>query len=300
MNWLPLALLTAFSTATTDVVIKARFAHLSPQDMMAIRAAAPVPFLLLPLMFMPWPKLTLAFWETLSILLPLEIFALFFYMKAIKTSPLSLSVPFLAFTPAFTVLTGWLILGERINLRGMVGILFTVAGAYLLHFRSNTPGVLQTLRIAIKDGGSRLMFFVSAVYSVTSVLGKKAVSESGPFFFACFYFVILGLATIMIFCVIPGVFRWCLRGRPRCRAASAIMGGWRALIAAGFSQSVMVVSHMWAIHLVAAAYMIAVKRTSAIFSVLYGRFVFSEDETLKRLIGAGLMTLGVALIMITD
>ena len=299
MNWFPIALLTAFSTATTDAVIKARFAGLSPYEMAVVRASAPVPFLLPPLLFMPWPVLEPGFWQTIALLLPIEIFALFFYMKAIKTSPLSLSVPFLAFTPVFMILTAWLLLGEKISQRGMAGILCTVAGAYLLHFRPGVSGILRTFRAAVRDNGSRIMFFVSAIYAISGVLGKKAVSESAPFFFACFYFVLLGIATPVIFYLIPRFLGFGKYKRIIDPGDAGIVISWSAFAAVGLSQSVMVISHMWAIHLVSAAYMIAVKRTSAIFSVLYGRFIFAEDEPIKRLAGAGLMVLGVALIMLT-
>ena len=296
VNWFPIALLTAFSSATADAVIKARFSDLEPTGMVVVKAAAPVPFLILPLFLMPWPGLCLDFWRILAFLLPLEIFGLFLYMEVLKTSPISLSVPFLAFTPVFMVLTGWFILGERIDIRGSAGILCAAAGAYLLHLKAYKQGVLEPFHAIIKDKGSRLMLLVSAVYAISGVLGKRAVQESGPFFFACFYFVTLGLITFLVFYLIPRLF-----GRdfgvtgPR-SSSRAIQ--WPAFWAVGLAQSVMVISHMWAIHLVAAAYMIAVKRTSILFSVLYGRLLFSEDETMKRLAGAGLMAFGAALIMI--
>ncbi|MGQ9499379.1 MAG: EamA family transporter [Dissulfurimicrobium sp.] len=299
MNWFPIALLTAFFTATTDAVIKSRFACLSPQEMAVVRASTPVPFLLPPLLFMPWPRLEPGFWQTITFLLSIEIFALFFYMKAIKTSPLSLSVPFLSFTPVFMILTAWLILGEKASQMGLIGILCTVAGAYLLHFRPGVSGILWTFRAAVRDKGSRIMIFVSAIYAVTSVLGKKAVSESSPFFFACFYCVLLGIATPVIFYLIPRFLGFGKYNRFVETRDTRIFMSWSALAAVGLSQSVMVISHMWAIHLVSAAYMIAVKRMSAIFSVLYGRFIFSEDELIKRLAGAGLMVFGVTLIMFT-
>lgn len=298
MGWFPVALLTAFFTATTDAVIKARFAGLSPYGMAVIRASAPVPFLLPPLLFIPWPRLEPSFWQTVAILLPIEIFALFFYMKAIKTSPLSISVPFLAFTPVFMIFTAWLFLGEKIGRGGIAGILCTVLGAYLLHFRSGASGVISTFMSAVRDKGSRLMFFVAFLYAISGALGKKAVSESAPFFFACFYFVLLGLATPIIFYFIPRFLGFDKNFTGIKNIKNAIP--WSAFAMVGLSQSAMVISHMWAIHLVSAAYMIAVKRTSSIFSVLYGRFIFAEDEFMKRLAGAGLMVVGVALIMLTD
>ncbi len=296
MNWFPIALLTAFSAATTDALIKAGFSDLKLADMMVVRAAAPVPFLVLPLFFMPWPRLGPGFWETMAFLLPLEIFGLFLYMEALKTSPLSLSMPFLSFTPVFMVFTGWFILGERISLMGLAGILCAVAGAYILHLKAYGEGVFGPFKAVMKDRGSRLILLVSVVYAVTGVLGKRAVQESAPFFFACFYFVALGLVIFFIFYLLPWFFGMGL-GRARGGPSLVVMRR-PAFWAVGLAQSVMVISHMWAIHLVAAAYMIAVKRISIVFSVLYGKLLFYEDEALRRLLGAALMALGAALIMI--
>jgi drug/metabolite transporter (DMT)-like permease len=73
---------------------------------------------------------------------------------------------------------------------------------------------------------------------------------------------------------------------------------WGAWWAVGLTQTIMVLSHMWAIHLITAAYMIAVKRTSLIFSVIYGKLIFKEKEITQRLAGASLMVLGVGLIVL--
>jgi uncharacterized membrane protein len=57
--------------------------------------------------------------------------------------------------------------------------------------------------------------------------------------------------------------------------------------------AVSIFSHWVAISQVQAAYMIALKRTSLLFGVLYGAFWFKEEKIRERLIGAGLMLIGV-------
>jgi len=294
VSWFPLALLTAFATATGDMLLKARFSHLSPVEMAVVRSTAPVPFLLPVLILVPWPHTDPVFWKTLSILVPLEILALLLYMQALKVSPLSLSIPFLAFTPVFIVLTGWILLGEGVSRAGLAGILLTVTGAYALHLKTGRKGVFAPFRAVAREQGSRLMLVVAAIYSITSVLGKQAIQHSEPIFFACFYFLLLG-------CITPPVlygFRALNGAAPK--TDRPLSGQWQAWCALGLIQATMVLSHMWAIHLVAAAYMIAVKRTSLVFSVLYGKFAFGEEEITRRLAGASLMALGVGLILLGE
>lgn len=279
-------MLTALSSATGDAVLKAGYSHLSPGRMAVVRSIAPLPFLLPVLFFIRWPILDIAFYKTVAILLPFEILALVLYMKALKTSPLSLTIPFLAFTPVFIVITGWMILGEKVSPAGLAGILLTVSGTYMLHFNMRQWGLLEPFRAIVREKGSVLMLGVAAIYSITSVLGKRAVQQSDPIFFACFYFLILGL-------VVPPVM---LLAESRAGSIRECFRPSLPWIGIGLSQAIMVMTHMWAISLVTAAYMIAVKRTSLIFSVIYGKLFFREEHMPQRLTGACLMALGVAII----
>jgi drug/metabolite transporter (DMT)-like permease len=299
--WFPAALLTALATATGDAILKARFSHLSPGSMAVVKSTAPVPFLLPLLLAISWPETDSVFWQTVGLLVPLEILALLMYMQALKISPLSLSIPFLAFTPVFIVLTGWIVLDEKVTKVGVLGILCTVTGAYVLHIKSSKEGFLEPLKAIARERGSRLMLAVAGIYSLTSVLGKKAIQHSDPIFFACFYFVLLGIVTPLSL----GALRWINNGFgsqnkqsglwPFKKTGRNLWGAWWAV---GLAQTIMVLSHMWAINLITAAYMIAVKRTSLIFSVIYGKLIFKEKYISQRLAGASLMVLGIGLIVL--
>jgi uncharacterized membrane protein len=55
-------------------------------------------------------------------------------MKAIRVSPLSLTLPYLAFTPAFMIFSGYVFLNEMPNLWGIAGIVLTCAGGlFFIH-----------------------------------------------------------------------------------------------------------------------------------------------------------------------
>jgi uncharacterized membrane protein len=57
-----------------------------------------------------------------------------------------------------------------------------------------------------------------------------------------------------------------------------------------------VVSHFLALAKVEVAYMIAVKRTSLLFGIVYGTLWFAEPALPQRLLGGFLMVAGVILI----
>ncbi|MGB5307027.1 MAG: EamA family transporter, partial [Gammaproteobacteria bacterium] len=122
-------------------------------------------------------------------------------------------------------------------------------------------------------------------YSLTSVLGKGALQYVSPGFFGPFYFVVLGVATALVF-------------------ASRDVSTWRALgrhpwahLGIGAFMAAMVMTHFYAIVHVEVAYMIAVKRTSLLFGILYGAWLFHETGLRQHLAAGVLMVLGVFLIV---
>ncbi len=285
MNWFPIALATALFASLSDAFTKAYLRPLGTVQMAIGRVIAPILFLMPLLFFQTWPQLDGTFWKTLAVLLPLETTALLLYMEALKVSPLSLTVPFLAFTPAFMIMTGYLILGEKLSLSGIIGIFLIVVGSYSLHLGRISQGIFAPLKAIWTEKGSVLMLLVAFIYAVTSVLGKLAIQHSKPMFFACFYFVVHGLFTTF---VLTAIFREApLRVVKNCP---------KGVFWVGLAQSLMVISHMWAISLAPAAYMIAVKRLSVLFGVLIGCLFFKEEGLASRLFGASLMVGGVFLI----
>lgn len=284
MDWLFLALLAAFSLASADALTKKHLGCLSAYEMGITRLAYTMPWLVLALLFIPRPALDSTFFLAFAAALPLEVLAFLCYMRAIKVSPLSLTLPFLAFTPAFIILTGRLVLGEAVSPAGAAGILLIVAGAYFLNLSRARTGLLEPFRAVFREPGSALMLLVSFLYSLTSTLGKLAVLHSSPWFFGVSYYLVFGLLMLSFLPLVRGARTGVLLEKP---GAGLVVGACMA---------VMVLSHMLAISLTEAAYMIAVKRTSLLFGVLYGAWLFKEKSIAERLSGAVIMVMGVFLI----
>ena len=289
MHWLGLTLLSAFCLATADTLTKRQLSHLRAGEMVLVRFGV-TGLLLLPLLWLqPWPALPLPFWGWVASLLPLEILAMWLYMTAIRECPLSLTLPYLAFTPVFNIVTGYALLGETISWAGFAGIVLVVCGAWLLNLEAAGNGqrldVLAPFRAIVRERGSRLMLATAALYSLTSVLGKGALQYVSPGFFGPFYFVLLGVAASLIF-------------------ASHDVRSWRALgrntwayLLVGLFMGAMVVTHFYAIEHVEVAYMIAVKRTSLLFGMLYGAWLFGETGLSRNLAAGMMMVAGVFLIV---
>jgi len=284
MPWLPLSLLAAFALATTDAMTKRFFSDLTPYEMAAVRLIYALPWLAASLFFIPSVVPDRFYFYAILSAAPLELWALYCYMKAIKVSPLSLTLPFLAFTPAFIMLTGWALLGERLGMMGVTGIILIVTGSYFLNISSVKGGLFAPIKAILKEEGSRLILLVSFIYSITSVIGKVGVLHSNPYFFGSTYFIVLAVLSSVLIPFMPGSSMRRLILRP---------GNGLAI---GAVYSIMVFSHMLAISQVEAAYMISVKRISLLFGILYGAWWFREEKIGERLVGAVIMLLGVFLI----
>ncbi|MGD8311236.1 MAG: DMT family transporter [Gammaproteobacteria bacterium] len=289
MHWFGLTLLSALFLATGDTLTKRYFNQYRPGELVLVRFGVPG-ILLLPLVLLqPWPDPAPAFWGWMGAVLPLELLAMWLYVKAIQEAPLSLTLPYLAFTPALNTLTAYVLLDETVSLQGFAGILLVVFGAWLLNLKAARGvrglNVLAPFRAITREPGSRRMLLVAAIYSLTSVMGKGALQYVDPGFLGPFYYVATGLAAALVF-------------------TSRDVGSWRALgrhpwayLGVGICMAGMVILHFHAIASIEVAYMVAVKRTSLLFGIVYGAWLFGEPDLRKNLAAGILMLLGVYLIV---
>ncbi|TXT21382.1 MAG: hypothetical protein FD132_671 [bacterium] len=290
MHWFPLALICALSLALADTASKKWLADRSAAELTLIRFGLPG-LLLLPLFLaLGLPAPPSEFWGWLAAALPLEIVAMLLYVRAIRDNPLSATLPYIAFTPVFALLTGWLLLGETVSARGVAGIFLVAAGAWGLNLQhaSWPPRTWLTPFSAIwRQSGSRQMLMVAALYSVTAVLGKGALSlvPGHALAFGALYFVLLGGLTLLLFGL-----------REPAAVGRALRGGARAWGVAGL-MALMVLTHFLALAQAATAYMIAVKRTSILFGILLGAWLFREAGLARHLAAGGVTVAGVALIV---
>lgn len=287
MNWFVLSLAAAYFFSTGDVLSKLLLRDNDEWTSGCAISLASLPFLI-PLLivretFLPSRELILL----VCILIPFEVFAYYLYLKAIRISPLSLSIPYLSFTPVFTILTAGILLGETIAFQGIVGILMVTVGAYVLNIELYVQHPLAPLKAAFQSRGARYMLSVSLIWSLTSTLGKKGVQLSDPVFFGVFYMTCVSSAMLAI-------ESWRLSRN----AATVDLRGRNTiwLLLGGLATALATMAHYHAIKLAPVSYMMAVKRTSLIFSVLYGGLIFKEPHIRLRLLGASIMLSGVVVL----
>lgn len=286
MPWYVYALLTAMAVAGRDIYVKAGCRKLSVEEVAGVEMLWSLPVFAIGLLLVPRPPLDATFWWMLFWSFPVNIIAYFLYLKAIKISPLTLTVPFLSFTPAFMLATGPLILGEQINRWGGAGIICIMAGSYLLNIDSARGGLLGPLKALTRERGSWLMLLVAFLYAFGAVLGKKGMLHSSPLYFTSLFFLLFSLL------ILAGL---AMRGQLR---LGQLKSHQRQGMWLGTLMGTQMGFHCIAITMVTAAYMIAVKRCSILFSVLAGGFYLREANFRTRLAGTAAMFAGMLLIIL--
>lgn len=283
--WILYALLSAFGVAGSDAAAKVALQRDADSSAILFVRQATVLLLLLPLLFRGVPGLDATFWWLHLPWIPLETTALYLYIHAIRISPLSLTLPFLSLTPLFLAFLAPIFMtGENVGTLGAAGIGCIVIGSYVLHLRQLQRGWLEPFKAILRERGTWMMIIVAFLYSLTSMLGKKLIAHSDPWYFAVHFAVVMTLVLAPLG----------LRGRAR----QTIRDHAKPVGASALFFAVMIVGHMLALSLAPVAYVISLKRCSGAFGVLFGRIVFSETATLSRLSGALLMVLGGLLIVL--
>jgi drug/metabolite transporter (DMT)-like permease len=154
----------------------------------------------------------------------------------------------------------------------------------MLHFKQNQKNFLAPFSSFLQEKGSWFMLIVSILFAFAAVIGKKAILHSSPLFFSYSFF--------LVFClfILGGVLirrgnDWykILRHSPK--------GLWL-----GTLFMVHISFHGLGIAISTAVYMIAVKRSSILFSVILSWLILKETDIRYRGLGTLLMFVGMIFI----
>lgn len=286
--WLVLALVSAFSLATSDALLKKALKRHNEYIIGWLRLVTAMPFLLGALYFTQPPKIEPNFYYAFGWAIPIEMAALVLYVKALKVSPMSLTLPFLALSPVFLIFTSYILLGEKVSTIGITGIIMIAAGSYVLNLSEFKNGILEPILAIKKERGSIYIIITAFLYSISASFGKMGVDNSSSIFFGATFFIGLGI------CMTPLAL---IHGKAEI-AEIFKNGAVKSSILPGFFYALMIMGHMLSVSMVNVAYTISVKRLSLLIGVLYGWLFFKETGIRERLAGTFLMLAGVIIIAI--
>lgn len=286
MLWFFLTCVTALTQAVKDMFLKKALRGIDPALVMFSYCVVAAVFLWSFAAASPAATLTDTFWLYLLIGGVLGGVTYWLYGRALAAGDLSLTLPMLAFSPLFLLFTSPLTVGEFPEPTGVLGIVLVVAGAYVLNLRESRYGLLGPVRALFTNKGSRLMLWVSFIWSFGANVDKLGLRASSPAVWGAAIYTVTALALFPVVAASVTGLRRQLARAP-----------W-PLVVAGFLEAVGLFCQMRALPLTQVSYVIAVKRLSIVFGVLLGAMVLREPDLAHRLPGALLMVVGVFIIAV--
>ena len=207
------------------------------------------------------------------------------FFSALKELDLSLAIPLLSFTPVFMLFSSFVLLGEFPTRGGVFGILSVVAGVYIMNFNKKHASFFKPLTELFHNPHMFYMLGVAFIFSLSSTIDKIVVLNSDPFFGSGIVYAITGgiLGGVMAF---------------KKRSIRLLWGSSHKFLLTGLAWGGSAIAANYAYMLQIAPYVVTIKRTGILFSVLYGCLVLGEKEAFNRFVGALVMVAGVVLILL--
>ncbi|PLW80305.1 hypothetical protein C0585_03230 [Candidatus Woesearchaeota archaeon] len=281
MSWLFFGLGNAIFKTLEDLTLKKASFEEDPIFLLFVLHTINVVLLIIPLFLFGIPSFNSKFIFAVFINSIIYLATGIMYVKAIKISEISLIAPILSFVPLFLLITSPLILGEFPNPISLIGVILIVAGTYIINMNSKKD-FMDPLTSIFRHKGTRLVLFVTILWSFAANFDKMAIVNSNPFF----YLVIVNLLqTIYLLPII-------ILSKKKISNKTNI----KWILLAGLFGTLMILSAMYAIQLTLVAYVVSVKRLSIILTVIVGSLLFKEHDLKKRSLGSVIMVIGAILI----
>lgn len=279
--WIVIALLCALFAAFSDVYSKKVMGKdLDREDTLLSRYFYTVPFLWIFVLINGVPIFETDMFLYYFLSVPIEVAAGIMFIYALNSSPISLVIPLFSFTPVFVLLVSIFTLHEYPNIYGVIGVLLIVAGSYAVNISNISRGVFSPLTMLFKDKGSRFMLGAAFLYGMTSVIAKKCILKSDPYFYAATFY-----SAVLIVLLIKAK----LNGK-------RLLLFKKEFVINGLIFGTMVLFHVIGLKLTYAGYLVSIKRSSILFSIVLGMILFKERDIAQKLFGALMMIGGILFI----
>ena len=283
-----LTLACALGFAACDYFRKAATDHMPPVLLLTVLIAGQIPLLGL------WVAVTGAFtisdgyWPLGLITAAAGLIANLLFILALRVSSLSLTVPVLGLVPVFTTLFGAVALNEIPSGQQSVGIALSVLGLLTLYLPAENPNPVTVIKRFATDPGARYMLGVTLLWSATAPLDKASMALSSP--------ETHGLIQVsLISAVLISYLAVAQRGRGLTLARAGLTPAAVAALLAGVAYACKLVAYQ----LTLVGVVESLKRVIGLLSALIlGRILLQEPLTTPKLIGIGLMVVGVPLIIL--
>ena len=207
-----------------------------------------------------------------------------FLSQSYDAEDFSVIYPIARSFPLFVPIWAITFLGEHLSTLGLVGILITSLGTYMLQMRNPSREFFEPLR-ALQRRGPLMALIAAILASLATVTDKWGVNASSSSAYTLWSFVTMALAYTPYILLSGGASR-----------LSAEWGhGWRNVFLGGFFGSFYALI-LWAFPMSQVSYIQAVRQISIVFGAIMGIWWLHEQHGTVRMISSGLIFLGVVMI----
>lgn len=290
MAWFIYALITAILVSASVLAQKRALLREHAMEFSTILAfinlAISLPlFLIIDYSALSWTPIIILFFATM-----LGALAFLFTAKGVRHMEISDASPLFAFGPAFTAVFALIFLGEAITGWQVAGIALLIAGSFILETKRHQT-LLDPIKVFIKSRYIHFILFALALYAITSVVDRYILGQGmmNPLAYIAFAHVFLAIHFFIMSTVFHDGLKGVKHGLKRV--------GWWIVLVAVFTVGYRL-SQALAVTEAEVALVSAVKRTSALFTVIVGGELFHEANLPRKIVACVIMVVGALLIIL--
>ena len=220
------------------------------------------------------------------ILILISLFSALLFLKAIKQSDLSLTIPLLSLSPLFSSFFSFFFLNEKLSYFQYIGVFLIIFGTLVLYSKKITLGeILKSFKVLVINNSAKLMIIVSLIWSLTPVLDKLCLEHSSINIHGLIQS--FGLVILLIFLLKKEKYEFL-----------SLKRNWGLILITILTGIIATVLQFYAILFNYVPIMETIKRSiGQLSSVLFGKLFFKEEITKPKILGVLILSVGVYYIL---
>jgi len=287
--WLALALTAALFQVLRNTTMK-RLGHALDEYINVWgRFTFLLPFALLTCVVGGFPAIQPGFWGWCVLFGVSQTLSTLALSKALKASDISLVTALWKVSLLVLLGMAWVTIGERPNVLGVIGVLLSAAGVYLLNISRARLSPWAPLVVLFTDRGQRWTLVAAFLYAPSVITIKQAILASnaamgtlGGYLVASLMMTPIALAT-------------------SARHFRAVPRYWREFVALGLLAALTTITQGHAYTLTLSSYVEAVKQVEILFAMAVGVLLFGEAQRVREsAVGAVVMLVGMILLALAS
>lgn len=205
--------------------------------------------------------------------------------KALKLAEISLVTALWKISLLILLGMAWVTIGEHPSALGIVGVLLSAAGVYLLNIGRARLSPWAPLAVLVTDRGQRYTLLAAVLYAPSVITIKQAILASNA-----------PMGTFGGY-LVASVMMTALAVRTSARHFRAVPRHWKEFVALGLFAALTTILQGKAYTMTLSSYVEAVKQVEILFAMAIGIFVFGEAQRVREsAVGAIVMLVGMVLL----